>query len=203
MEIEGLANGSSNNIQRLLGLTNDIDEEVRFRAFEAFEHFTPTAAILKKVRQGLKDDDELVRSTCIELIGDWKDKDSTEELYLALSDQSEIVRSAAITSLSQIARKDSIWILKQKFNEWRGVERASAAMALYLLGQADYLDELLSLFDDKDYLTRCATANLVNGFISHKDKNKAITKMKQALLKEDTKAVSSSLREAIKALESD
>ena len=203
IEIESLANGSSKNISRLLELSHDVDEEVRYRAFEAFEYFMPTDEILSRVRDGLEDEDELVRSTCIELLGDWKDANSTESLYLALSDESEIVRSAAITSLGQIARKDTIWILKQKFSDWHGIERASAAMALYSLGETDYLDELLSLFDDEDYRTRCTVANLISGFIADKDKARVTAKMKQALLKEETEAASSSLKDAIKALGSD
>jgi len=202
VEIENLANGSCGNLDRLIELTYDTDEEVRYRAFEAFEHFTPTDAIINRVRNGLEDEDELVRSTCIELLGDWKDGNSTENLYLALSDESEIVRSATITSLGQISRKDTIWVLKQKLSNLRGIERASAAMALYSLGETNYLDELLSLFDDKDYRTRCATANLISRFIADKDKAKVITKMKQALLKEKTAATTSSLKDAIKALAS-
>ena len=203
IEIDSLANGSNNNISRLVELTYDSDEEVRYRAFEAFEYFIPTSAILDRVRNGLEDKDELVRSTCIELLGDWKDSNSTESLYLALSDESDIVRSAAITSLGRIARKDTIWILKQKFLNWHGIEKASAAMALYTLGEQGYLDELLSLLEDPDYRTRCVVANLINGFITNKDKAKVIVKMKQALLKEETEAVSSSLQSAIEELKSD
>ena len=202
IEIDSLANGSSNNISRLLVLSHDSDEEVRYRALEAFEYFQPTDTILSRVRNGLGDEDELVRSTCAELLGDWKDSNSTEKLYLALSDESEIVRSAAITSLGKIARKDSIWILKERLSNMHGIERASAAMALYSLGEQDYLDELLSLFGDEDYRTRCAAANLISGFITDKDKARAVAKMKQALLKEETNAASSSLKEAIETLES-
>lgn len=202
IEIENLATGAVQNISRLLELSYDNDDEVRYRAIEAFEYFRPTDEIINRARQGLGDEDELVRSTCIELLGDWQDSDSTENLYLALSDQSEIVRSATITSLGKIARKDTIWILKEKFPNWRGVEKASAAMALYTLGESNYLEELLSLLDDDDYRTRCATANLISGFISEKDKAKAIIKMKQALLKENTQAATSSFKEAIKLLES-
>jgi len=186
-EIDNLANGATKNIGRLLELSYD-DEEIRFRSVEAFEYFTQTDAILKRVYEGLKDDDELVRTTCIELLGEWKNTDSTEMLYTALSDKSEIVRAAAITSLGQIARKDTIWILREKFNNLHGIERASAAMALYTLGQSDYLDELLLLFDDDNYQTRCAAANLLSGFIKAEDRSKVIVKIKQALLKEKTKA---------------
>lgn len=202
VEIENLANGSSKNISRLLVLSHDPDEEVRYRALEAFEYFQPTDPIISRVKEALDDEDELVRSTCVELLGDWKDRSSTEALYLALSDESEIVRSAAITSLGKISRKDAIWILKDRFPNMHGIEKASAAMALYSLGETDYLDELLSLLDHEDYRTRCAAANLISGFIADKDKARTITRMKQAFLKEEINAASSSLKEAIEALES-
>ncbi len=101
-EIERLANGLSQNINRLLELSYDNDEEVRYEAIEAFKKFDPSEAILFRVREGVNDENELVRTMCIELLGDWEDADSIEKLYLALDDESEMVRSGAITSLGQM-----------------------------------------------------------------------------------------------------
>ena len=89
-EIEKLADGSSQNIIRLLELSHDSDEEVRHRSIEAFGSFEPTEAILSRVREGMNDEDEIVRTMSIELLGDWEDVDSIEKLYLALDDEIEI-----------------------------------------------------------------------------------------------------------------
>ena len=202
-EIENLGNGSSINISRLIELSCDSDAEIRFRAFEAFEKFVPTKEILTCVRGAVNDKDELVRSTCIELLGDWRDWESIEKLYSALSDGSEFVRSAAITSLGQIGKKDTIVFLEGKFPEFQGVEKVSAAMALYSLGKIKYLDDLMLLLNDDDYRIRCAVANLVCRFIDDNDKAKFIEKMELALSKEKTEAAASSLSNAITELESD
>lgn len=202
-EIEDLAKSPSmKNVSRLLELSYDTDEEVRFRSIEAFVGYTPTSTMLERIRKGVFDSDELVRTTCIELIGDWQDCDSLELLYSALSDDIEIVRSAAITSLGQLGQQDTVRILEEKFSKLEGTEKASAVMALYSLGKQEYFDELLALFDDNNYITRCAAANLICRFVRNEDKGKAIRKMRNALLQEETKAASSSIANAIRLLES-
>jgi HEAT repeat protein len=202
-EIEELANGSSRNIERLLELSHDSDDEVRHRSIEAFENFEPTETILSRVREGINDEDEIVRTMSIELLGDWEDVDSIEMLYSALDDESDIVRGAALTSLGQMGRKDIIGVLETKYPDFEGIEKVSATMALYSLGKKRYLDDLLSLLDDDYYLIRCRTANSLCRFVDDQDKAKVIEKMEFALAKEKTEAASSSLSNAISELEDD
>lgn len=202
-EIEKLANGSSQNINRLLELSHDSDEEVRYESIEAFENFDPTEAILSRVREGINDEDELVRRMSIELLGDWEDVDSIEKLYLAMGDESEMVRSGAITSLGQMGRKDIIKILEEKYPNFQGSEKVSASMALYSLGKKKYLYDLLLLLNDDHYRIRCSVANLICRFVDDNDKAKVIEKMELALAKEKTEAAASSLSNAIAELEDD
>ena len=196
-EIEKLENGSSINIKRLLELSHDADDEVRCRAIEAFENFEPTDAILSRVREGINDEDEIVRAMSIELLGDWADVDSIDNLYRAFGDVSDIVRAAALTSLGQMGRKDVAGVLEGKYPLFEGIEKVSAAMALYSLGEKQYLDDLLSLLEDDYYLIRCRTANLLCSFVDEQDKEKVIEKMEFALALEKTEAAASSLSEAI------
>jgi len=202
-EIEKLADGSSQNIIRLLELSHDSDEEVRHRSIEAFGSFEPTEAILSRVREGMNDEDEIVRTMSIELLGDWEDVDSIEKLYLALDDEIEIVRAAALTSLGQMGRKDIIGVVEEKYPDFDGIEKVSAAMALYSLGKKQYLNDLFSLLDDDYYLIRCRTANLLCDFVDEQDKAKVIEKMEFALAIEKTVAAASSLSNAIAELEVD
>lgn len=200
-EIESLANSNANNIKRLLELSQDTDEEVRFRAIEAFESFTKTPLLLDRVRAGLSDDDELVRSTCAELIGVWQDSNSIETLFQLVSDEDELVRSAAITSLGKMARKDAVWFLEGKYKELQSLERLSASIALYTLGREEYLKEAISFLGNGDYRVRCAAANLLADFTDEDDISLVVTSLKEALLKEDTKAAASSISSAISELE--
>ena len=196
-EIEKLEDGSSQNIKRLLELSHDGDDEVRCRAIEAFENFEPTDAILSRVREGINDEDEIVRAMSIELLGDWADVDSIDNLYRAFGDVSDIVRAAALTSLGQMGRKEIAGVLGEKYPLFEGIEKVSAAMALYSLGQKQYLDDLLSFLEDDYYLIRCRTANLLCSFVDEQDKEKVIEKMEFALALEKTEAAASSLSEAI------
>ena len=202
-EIEKLEYGSIRNINRLLKLSHDSDNEVRHRSIEAFENFEPTEAILYRVREGINDEDEIVRTMSRELLGDWEDVDSIENLYSALGDESEIVRAAALTSLGQMGRKDIIRVVEENYPDFEGIEQVSAAMALYSLGEKRYLDDLLSLLDDDYYLIRCRTANLLCSFVDEQDKAKVIEKMEFALAIEKTVAAASSLSSAITELEED
>ena len=196
-DIEKLEDGSSKNIKRLLELSHDGNEEVRCRAIEAFENFEPTGAILSRVREGINDEDEIVRAMSIELLGDWADVDSIDNLYRAFGDVSDIVRAAALTSLGQMGRKDVAVVLEGKYPLFQSIEKVSAAMALYSLGEKRYLDDLLSFLTDDDYLIRCRTTNLLCAFVDEPDKAKVIEKMEFALALEKNEDAASSLSEAI------
>lgn len=200
-EIENLANGDEENIARLLMLTHDKDEEVRYRAVEAFEEFFPTTPIIDRVKQCLRDEDDLVRTISIELIGDWRQSDSIDDLYSLLNDPSEIVRFAAVISIGQIGREDSISLLENRISNAEASEKACIGMSLYNLGKTEYLNGVLDQLNNDNYLTRCLVANLVSQFIHDRDVEKALPKLKSALLKESTKAAASSIEYAIKNLE--
>lgn len=200
-EIEELAGNVKSNIPRLLELTEDADEEVRFRAVEAFHNLHPSDAVLQRIRECLGDEDELVRTECIELLGEWRDLESTEALYASLNDKSELVRTAASISIGQIGRKDSARLLEHQFEVSGSTEKASVAIALYILGNSEYLDKALKLLSDENYVTRCAVANLVCDFVDDKDIQRVVPILKKALLKEGTRAATSSLRSAISCLE--
>lgn len=191
---------TDNSLKRLLELSNDEDEEVRFRSIEALANFNVTEVMINRVRQGLADVDELVRIECVELIGDWEDSESIELIYKCLGDSSELVRSAAITCLGQIGKEDTTAVLITKFQDLTGLERLSCAIALYTLGQEKYLDIALSFLFDQDYRVRCATANLVSNYSEDENKWYIISKLNEALQKEDTKAAASSISKAIKEL---
>ena len=131
-EIRELVEDADDNALKLLELTHDFDEEVRFRAVEAFQNVLPSDAVLRRIRECLEDGDELVRATSIELLGDWRDSESTEVLYAALNDKSELVRAAASISIGKIGRKDSSRLLEHQFKVSGNTEKASVAIALYI-----------------------------------------------------------------------
>lgn len=201
-EIESLRlTPSTENLERLLVLLSDDDEEVRFRSIEALEDYPSSESLKAKVRNMFFDKDELVRATSIELIGEWQDTDSVKLLSDAMSDESQLVRSAAVLSLAQVGLPDTVALLRDSYSELRGLDLVSTAVALYALGEDRYLADALGCMSSPDYRVRCATANLLAGFVRHEHKGIAIEYMRKAMKVEETRAAASSISEAIKILE--
>lgn len=193
-------NTSENNLQRVMELTFDPDDEVRFRSIEALEEFGVNNEILSRVQSGLNDDDELVRTVCAELIGDWKSLESISILAKSLGDPSEIVRSAVIISLGQIGDRSSIPALVGIYPNTEGLEKVSLDTALYLLGNKHYLENLANELSNSQYRVRCATANLLSRFVKEEDEPYAIKVLEKASLKEEIRSASMSISAALDAL---
>lgn len=200
-EIENIADGDEASLVRLIELSYDKDEEVRFRAIEAFYLLPLSKKILERVRESLDDSDEMVRITGIELLGEWRDVASKERLYDFLIDKDPLIFSAAIISLAQLGGEEVVQKLKEKTVTDFGLEGLSVSIGLYILGEELYLNRVLSFLEDENYQVRCAAANLVSQFAKTKDIKIITTRLKSALKKESTKAASSSMMAAIKELE--
>lgn len=201
-EIERLANGDDCNLGNILILTEDEDEEVRFRAIESLQEFSPNEKMVKRVRESLADNDELVKIASIELIGDWKDSGSLEKLYFLLEDDSEIVRSSTAISIAEIGNKESLKILEARaLLTSNGIEKVSLNVALYILGDKKYFSEALNQLSNENYLVRCSVVNLLSYFVNEDDTEEAISSFKNALMKEKKESVISTIESAIDKLQ--
>jgi HEAT repeat protein len=82
-------------------------------------------------------------------------------------------------------------------------ERAKVGLyyAAYLLGQHDYLENLISLLQNENYIIRCAAANtLAELSFSKPDAILVLQSLSKALKKETTIAAKSSIKTSIKAI---
>jgi HEAT repeat protein len=71
-EIELIEGSATSNVNRLLELSKDEDEEIRYRAFELLIcHQLPE--VKQQVLIGLNDSHELVRVACLEILGSPKE----------------------------------------------------------------------------------------------------------------------------------
>ena len=201
-EIEKLQLRGVSSTARLIQLSHDEDEEVRFRAIEGLGTLPVTVDSRKTIARALTDSDSLVRAAAAEILGNWDPKRAEHLLVEAIEDSDELVRTAAIVSLGSIGSKQSIWLLERKYrNQSCGsLERLSFAIALYTLGKSAYLASALSFLNDESYQVRSAAANLLREFTSTKDIPRVLGKLRSSISAESTDAARSSMQAAIEDL---
>jgi len=206
-EIYSLTANHHQTIARLLELSDDDDWFVRNLALERLgefggvHHFTES---LNRLRQGMSDPNELVRSTCILLLGDWKDQESLDQIVELLTDDSGIVRIAAAEAVGDMGDSSKTKLLEELLPQIDDDnERVFFYYGLYLLGQEKWLTPILESLTADYYRTRCAAANLLISCVTEENRNRILEHLKQALAREPTRAASSSLEGAIKMIESE
>jgi len=206
-EIYSFTDNHSETIYRLLELSNDEDWFVRNLALERLEefggvhHFTES---LNRIRQGMSDPNELVRSTCILILGDWKDQESLDQIVKLLTDDSGIVRIAAAEAVGCMGDSSKAKLLEDLLPQIDDDnERVFFYYGLCLLGQEKWLEPILESLTSDYYRTRCAAANSLISCVIEANRNRVLEHLKQALAREPTRAASSSLEGAIKMIESE
>jgi len=196
-ELETLATEThSDNLARILELTNDVNEEVRMRAFELLIDYESNTICRIQVRKGLHDVDELVRATCAEILGDWKDQESLETLVtMALKDRSHIVSMYAIVAIGDLGNRTIIPRLKHLVTQVNRRKSFFFYYALYRLdGSLIYLQKFLNGLQNEDYHLRCAVANLCIEIVNDSNQDFLLIAVQEALKKEKTVAARSSMQ---------
>lgn len=199
------------NLKRLFELSYDPDDLTRCRAVELMDRYdTITPEMLARVREGLSDKYDMLRTECVELLEAWEDHESIGALRdLMDNDDSWIVRAAAINALGELGGRDIATLLFERYSTLTtGSERLSCAVALYRFTKdKSYLHSALSFLSapDSEYHLRCKVANILSFYderLDESDKAYALKKFKATLAKEKSRAVASYLSAAIKQLES-
>lgn len=188
---------SESDLSLLFRLSDDADEEVRYRSIQFLGTLDSTKAILGVVRRGLSDEDELVRVECAEILGSYPDCYTIEDLVPLLSDESTLVRSAALVSMGQQGNREVLDTIKSSIHNFNRYERVSAFAALYMLGEDNYFIELLKGLSDDDYIIRCATANLLALSIKPFHAKEAAGAIENAMIKENSRAVLDTFRRVL------
>lgn len=181
----------------LLSLLDASNSEVRYYAVESLESFTGDD-IDQAIIPRLKDSNELVRISSIEVIGNHKYKQAIPFLKQVLSDKSALVRGTAAEILGKLGNKDIAQILEDGLRkETRNSARLGFYLGLYWLGDKTYLDSILSMLKAKSYRVRSATANSLIDLADQENVTKIIESLNKALSKEKTIAVKSSISNAL------
>lgn len=193
------------SIERLLELSRDKDWEVRCNAIEKISEFPMTICadkIKQRMRQGFLDTNELVRSSCVEILGQWKDVQSINKIIDCLKDESFVVRIAAAEAIGIFGDSSKGKYLEEYLLQITDDnEQVFGYFGLFLLGRYDYLENLIESLSSDYYRTRCAAANMLISCTDTKNKPKNLNHLRQALTQEKTRAAYSSIKNAIKEIE--
>ncbi|WP_167549931.1 HEAT repeat domain-containing protein [Planococcus rifietoensis] len=186
----------------LLPLTENPDEEIRFKTLEALWGYTGDA-VFNAVVNRLKDDDELVRISAVEALGEMRDSRAKQHLIDALTDVEGIVRREAAEGLGKLGDASAVPVLQAFLqNETSSTVKVGFYAGLYLLGAEFRLKSLLNLLKDPSYQVRCSVANCVLNLVDEENKKLIIKALGAALRRETTVAARSTLHSALEELNS-
>ncbi len=206
-EIYSLVDNSSQTILRLLELSTDEDWFVREQAIEKIGEFGGKYHFeesIRRIRAGIFDEEKLVRSTCILVLGDWQDIESLDKIVELLMDDDCIVRIAAAEAVGWMGDVSKVEILESLLETIEeDNELVFFYFALLLLGQEKWMAQILDLLNSDCYRTRCATANSLIDLATEQNKSAILESLKQALAREETIAARSTIENAIKVIETE
>lgn len=195
---------SENDLKILNILSYDEESEIRYRVAETLVFFDSPDAEKILIRL-VDDEDKLVRVNACDSLCNSK---SIEVLNLlkerVLKDKSSLVRRYAALSISDIANNTSCnrgelvkffhnAMLKEKVI---GV-KISFFKALYSLGEKAKINDLLRELNNRLYVNRCATVNVLSDIISNENKKEVKPALQKRYEVEKTVAVRSSIQNVL------
>lgn len=187
--------------KELIKLTRHYDNEVRRTVIESLVNYNSND-VINAIIVLLEDSDELVRITAAESLGLLKSSKSIPSLVKSLSDKSELVRSYAAASLGEIGDKNIIYTLKEKLKqEKRNAARLGYYYGLYLLGEKEYLNNIIKLLKTKSYKVRSSSVNSLVNMVNKENVLLIKNELNKALITEQTIAVKSSIQAALSEIE--
>jgi len=190
-------------LRRLVAKARDRDYEVRIAVLETLSECA--AELHKLLYQAVHDRDELVRTTAMEIAGEYPAaRLGIETVERLAKDRSPLVRSAAAIAIADMSGRDQINPtnallkgLKQQPNE---EVMASIYYGLAKLGVSRYFGLFLKGLKHPFYRIRTATANLLPGVIEPKQRTVVLKALREALGAEDTVAAREAIENAIEEI---
>jgi len=150
--------------KELLKLTYHSDNWIRYMAFETLNQQDDSHKAVERNKEGIEDEDELIRTECAEQLGDVGEVGAVKKLYDLISkDSSSLVKASAITSIAQIVYS-LVEDLDDRYSALSTLEKTSAALFLYSIGMSNYLDEIKKLIENADDEVRCRVVNGIKNF---------------------------------------
>ncbi len=186
----------------LMKLAQDRSPFIRIDAIELLVDY-PTSEVEDLLLTCLNDKNELVRTEAVDALSIFQSKFVYDHLRIKASeDPCYLVRAYAISSLTDVAKSMNhliletiAFIIERSFVERRILIKLNCYRSLYILGNKEYLNEMLAIIHSKNYRNRCAVANILADVINNENSEKILEFVKARLEMEDTIAVKSTINE--------
>jgi HEAT repeat protein len=202
--LEKIESRTESTLKFVLDAVNHDDAEVRFRAVEKigeiFEDTELPDSFVAAIKLAMKDADELVRSTSLEVMQCYPAAVSMADVLPYLLDESSLVRGEAAILLGEIQNEGAIGPIHAAIKTAQDPEKAAMYFGLFLLADNGALEGLISLLKSPDYLARCAAANLLPCCASAVNEETIKTALESAATQESSRATASAIREALEEL---
>jgi len=162
-EIEEMRPDDRGALLRILTFSRHRDEEVRMCAIEKLYEF-PEESVRHRVIDALNDDEFLVRTNALEIIGDWGHASDLDMVLPFFDDESEIVRFAAIEAVGNLGVAKIAPRLVRLIGTSTEGECVRIHSALRKLDISDNwpLSQLLGLLESSKPNVRAAVVNSIN-----------------------------------------
>lgn len=200
-KMESIEEQSNQSLQLLLSAMIHSDSEVRFRALEKVGELFADQALpdtfLSAVRSAMKDEDELVRSTALEVLQEHPSAVTGIEVLPYLKDGSSLVRGEAAILLGEMQEKTAANYIRESLKIAEDPEKVAMYFGLFLLGTDESLPGLISSLKSPNYIARCAAANLLTACVSVENSAEIIKALEEAASVETSKAAAGSINEAL------
>lgn len=206
-DVENINQSSKKNLTTIKKAVNSEDSEIRLRAYCKLKLFIFNDDTLQLLRQGLTDQDEIVRSGCVEILAEQGLFANLDLLIHALDDSSYYVINSVIECLHNLdvdsAQNKAIEVLNDKLNSNHLHSSSVIAIhyALYRLDSGYSIDHLLDcLIDSEDYRNRCGVLNMLCDFCHDQDITHILTRIQCLIKPTDFDRVISDFNDLIQAL---
>lgn len=179
-------------------LTQSENAEIRYwvaRALSLDNNISDACDILCFM---VNDQDALVRLEVVDALSNQINAKAYQCLQLAVSDCDELVRAYAAYGIAYVGQHvdpfDAQYILHQMLKcEKCDRVRVGIVEALYILGETNYLSQLLHFFDSEDYWVRCSVIHALIDIASLSNYTVLASFLESINLEEEVAAVKSSV----------
>ena len=199
-DIVRIKEASAKSLDIIVEAIKSNDGEIRQTALKKLALFDFDQEIKSLLIKGVNDTDELIRSDCVELLGESDLSGSLDLIIGALQDSSSFVINSAIMCLIELETDQNrvFNILEKKLSNERLHNSAVVRIhyALYVLEPSYGVDNVLDcLIDSKDYRDRCAILNMLYDYCRDEDVKHILTRVETLIPPSDFRSVMGDLED--------
>ncbi|MBC1801539.1 HEAT repeat domain-containing protein [Listeria booriae] len=163
-------NNSEKEKQILLEFADSTDRDVQSFVYSKLYDYDGNDVVQAAVK-GLRNEDEIVRISAIEIIGKQQVFEQLPALINSLNDSDELVRCYAAETIAFLGADLKDQLVMQAKVEQDEVARTGLYYALYSLGATEYLPALLKLLESESHVVVIRTVHHLAGIMNATNKD--------------------------------